>query len=162
MTQIRIEPLTAEAFAPFGKVLQAEVAEKSFPINEGTTMRFHALATAEAGPEGQAILSICRATRYPDPIAIAMLERHPLGSQAFMPLAPHDWLVVVAERPEVAALRCFRAKGNQGVQYHRNTWHHPLIILVPEQDFLVVDREGPGINLEEVRLDATARIGSDA
>ena len=78
-----------------------------------------------------------------------------------MPLSGHDWLVVVAERPEAGALRCFPATGTQGVQYDINTWHHPLLILAPEQDFLVVDREGPGNNLEDVELDTTARIWTD-
>jgi len=161
MIQLVPEPLTRAAFAPFGKVLQAEGADH-FPINQGTTTRFHALAGAATGADGQAIISIFRGTRRPNPIDIAMLERHPLGSQAFMPLAPHDWLIVVAERPEAAALRCFRATGAQGVQYDAGTWHHPLLVLVPEQDFLVVDREGPGDNLEEIKLEATARIATDS
>ena len=152
-----IQPLTQEAFARFGRVVQTEGAEH-FLINQGTTTRFHALATADPGADGRAILSIFRGTRRPDPIAIAMLERHPLASQAFMPLTAHDWLVVVAELPEVHALRCFRATGAQGVQYDANVWHHPLLVLMPEQDFLVVDRDGPGNNLEEVQLHPTAEI----
>jgi ureidoglycolate lyase len=150
-----IEPLTAGAFAPFGMVIETEGAE-SFPINGGTTTRFHALAEADAGPSGTAILSIFRATRWPQPVEIAMLERHPLGSQAFYPLSPDDWLVVVAggERPTADDLRLFRASGCQGVQYARGVWHHPLLILAERQDFLVVDRQGPGENMEEINLDA--------
>ena len=78
-----------------------------------------------------------------------MMERHPLGSQAFMPLAVHDWLVVVAptdagdRAPDFGRLRCFLARGDQGVSYARNVWHHPLLILQPRQDFLIVDRAGP-------------------
>lgn len=119
------EPLTREAFAPFGKVLQVEGAAH-FPINGGMTDRVHALAEAETDPEGKAILSIFRSRRWPDPIRIEMLERHPLGSQAFMPLSAHDWLVVVAEQPEAEALRCYRARGDQGVQYATGVWHHPF------------------------------------
>ncbi len=152
-----IEPLTRQAFAPFGQVLQTEGAHH-FLINEGTTTRFDALAVAEPGADGRAVLSIFRGTRRPDPIIIAMLERHPLGSQAFMPLSAHDWLVVVAERPRADALRCFQASGAQGVQYDTNIWHHPLLVLAPEQDFLVVDRQGPGDNLEEIALEPTAEI----
>lgn len=144
------EPLTSETFAPFGTVLQTDGA-RSFPINQGTTTRFDGLAVAEVG-EGSAAISIFRGTPRPAPIAIEMLERHPLGSQAFFPLSDHDWLVVVAERAEASALRCFRASGNQGVQYATGVWHHPLLVLVESQDFLVVDRSGPGENLEEVDL----------
>ena len=157
MSELFIEPLTREAFAPFGEVIETAGAE-SFPINEGTTTRFHALATADPGPDGQAIVSIFRGTRRPDPIAIRMLERHPLGSQAFMPLAAYDWLVVVADEPKTEALRCFRAHGEQGVNYARGVWHHPLLVLVPVQDFVVVDRAGPGENLEERALDRVVYV----
>jgi ureidoglycolate lyase len=152
-----VEPLTTEAFAPYGKVLQARGAHH-FLINQGTTTRFHALAAVDPGADGRAILSIFRGARRPDPIIVAMLERHPLGTQAFMPLSAHDWLVVVAEVPRADALRCFRATGAQGVQYDTNVWHHPLLVLAPEQDFLVVDRQGPGDNLEEIKIAPEAEI----
>ena len=153
MRRLTPETLTADAFAPFGTVIETSGAE-SFPINDGTTTRFHALATADPGPEGAAILSIFRATRWPQPVRIGMLERHPLGSQAFFPLSLDDWLVVVAEgeRPGADELRLFRARGDQGVQYARGVWHHPLLVLTGQQDFLVVDRLGPGNNLEEIEV----------
>jgi len=153
------EPLTAEAFDRFGTVIETAGAE-SYPINGGTTTRFHALATADPGPGGEAIISIFQASRWPQPVQIKMLERHPLGSQAFFPLSPDDWLVVVAEgeRPGAGDLRLFRARGDQGVQYARGVWHHPLLILTERQDFLVVDRQGPGGNLEELTLDHPATI----
>lgn len=154
---LKIEALTREAFAPFGQVLEVEGADH-FLINEGTTTRFHALAQAETGPDGTAILSVFRGTCRGFPFPVKMLECHPLGSQAFMPLSPDDWLVVVAEKPEPQALRCFRANGTQGVQYAKGVWHHPLLVLVPEQDFLIVDRDGPGENLIEIQLSAERSI----
>ena len=157
MKPLAIEPLTRAAFAPFGTVIETAGAE-SFPINAGTTTRFHALAEADPGPDGRAILSIFRGTRRPAPIEIKMLERHPLGSQAFFPLSSEDWLVVVAEQPIAQVLRCFRARGDQGVQYARGVWHHPLLVLVAAQDFLVVDRDGPGENLEEVVVEPGVRL----
>ncbi|MGI9374314.1 MAG: ureidoglycolate lyase [Hyphomicrobiales bacterium] len=159
MRELTFEPLTREAFAPYGEVLETDGADH-FPINEGTTTRFHNLAAAEIDGEGQTIISIFRGTPRPHPIEISMLERHPLGSQAFMPLSNESWLVVVAHKPEVHALKCFRACGNQGVQYAPNIWHHPLLVLVPEQDFLIVDRDGPGNNLEEVTLAEVAVISA--
>ena len=152
MTALAIEQLDRAAFAPFGQVIETQGAE-SFQINQGTTTRFHALAQADPGPDGQAILSIFRGTRRPDPIRLTMLERHPLASQAFMPLSAHDLLIVVALTPCTADLRCFRARGDQGVNYARGVWHHPLLVLEPVQDFLIVDRQGPGENLEEHDLD---------
>jgi ureidoglycolate lyase len=118
-------------------------------INEGTTRRFHELATADEGPGGEAILSIFRAAARPRPISIRMLERHPLGAQTFVPMERNAWLVVVAEEPTPDACRVFLARGDQGVQYAAGTWHHPLLVLQPTQDFLVVDRSGPGKNCEE-------------
>ncbi len=156
---LTIEPLTAGAFAPFGTVIETAGAE-SFPINGGTTTRFHALAEADAGPSGAAILSIFRATRWPEPVEIKMMERHPLATQAFFPLSGQDWLVVVAggERPTTDDLRLFRARGDQGVQYGRGIWHHPLLILVEQQDFLIVDRQGPGENYEEIKFQPGVRL----
>jgi ureidoglycolate lyase len=150
-TVLKVEPLTRAAFAPFGEVLEAAGAELRM-INEGTTERYHALAHADVGTGGGAIISLFRANRRPLPIQIRMLERHPLGSQAFYPLSREDWLVVVGEgtaRPEPGGTRCFRASGQQGINYSRNVWHHPVLVLAPAQDFLVVDREGPGNNLDE-------------
>ena len=146
-------PLTKKDFAPYGDVLEIDGAEQ-FPINAGTTTRFHRLAEVTASPpNGRAILSIFRGTRRSFPVPITMMERHPLGSQAFFPLSPSDWLVVVADdkdgTPDPASLRCFRASGIQGVQYAPDVWHHPLLILDPVQDFFIVDRHGDGNNLEE-------------
>jgi ureidoglycolate lyase len=152
---LAIEPLTKAAFAPFGDVIEMAGAETR-SINEGYATRFHDLARIKTGKQkGKPILSLFRATRRPAPIIIAMLERHPLGSQAFYPLSPDDWLVVVAEgddQPDLETLRCFKAAGTQGVNYARGTWHFPVLVLVPQQDFLVVDRQGPGNNLEEFQF----------
>lgn len=146
-----VELLTKSAFAPFGDVIERADAEQLL-INEGTTVRFHDLAAVDvAGAGGRPLISIFQATPRPTPIAIRMMERHPLGSQAFYPLAMQDWLVVVCRgeaAPDPATLRCFRASGAQGVNYRPDTWHHPLLVLRP-QDFLVIDRGGPGDNLEE-------------
>lgn len=150
--QLAIEPLTRAAFAPFGEVIETAGVTPRF-INEGTTERFHALArTNVAASGGKAIISIFHANRRPFPFLVRMLERHPWGSQAFYPLSNHDWLVVTGLgelRPDAASIRCFRAAGQQGINYARDVWHHPVLCLRPTQDFLVVDREGPGKNLEE-------------
>lgn len=152
---LKPEPLTAEGFAPFGRVISCDVAE-GFPINDGHAQRFDALATAQVG-NGEAILSIFRGTPWPAPTRIRMLERHPLGSQAFVPMERHAWLVVVAEHPEPSACRAFLARGDQGIQIATGIWHHPLLVLLAVHDFLVVDRRGPGENLEEIHFtDATA------
>jgi ureidoglycolate lyase len=150
---LKPKPLTREAFAPFGDVIETEDAE-SYLINEGTTERFHDLAKVELGG-GRALINIFRAQPRPSPIAIRMMERHPLGSQAFVALERRPFLVVVAlpgAPPEAAALRAFITDGNQGVNYHPGVWHHPVLALLQETDFLVVDRGGPGANCDEVPL----------
>ncbi len=149
---IPVEPLSAGSFEPFGRVIEADPAT-AVEINAGFTTRFHALATADTGG-GAAILSIFRGR--PRPLTVAMLECHPLGSQAFMPLGGRDWLVVVAETPGAQACRAFHCRGDQGVQYARGVWHHPLVVLDTPQDFLVVDRAGDGDNLQEVFFDEVA------
>jgi len=80
-----------------------------------------------------------------------LMERHPLGSQAFIPLQDRPWLVLVAgDAHDVASYRAFTATGKQGVNYARNVWHHPLLVLDDDSRFLIVDRKGPGNNLEEL------------
>lgn len=152
MTGLTVEPLTAEAFTPFGDVIETDGAHH-YPINNGTTERFHDLARVDVGEEkGMPLINIFRGQPFSPPVAITMVERHPLGSQAFVPLSGGPYLVVVAPAGGGGAPgnpRAFLAQGTQGVNYARGVWHHPLISLNTVSDFLVVDRGGPGDNLEE-------------
>ena len=153
--RLKIEPLTRAAFARFGDVIEMTDAHH-YPINQGYAERFHDLARIDALAEnGEAIISIFHGKPRPSPIEIGFVERHPLGSQALYPLQDRDWLIVVADTgsaPCVNTLHAFRATGRQGVNYARNVWHYPLLVLEREGDFLIVDRKGPGNNLEEVTL----------
>ena len=149
---IEVRPLTREAFSPFGDVIETAGA-KHFDINNGTTTRYHDLASVDTADEGgRTLISIARAQPFSLPLSIIMLEHHPLGSQIFMPMKNHPWLVVVAEMKDdgnPGEPVCFLARGNQGVNYAKGTWHHPLIALEAGNDFLVVDRGGDGNNLAE-------------
>lgn len=146
------EPLTADAFAPFGDVIEASDRAEVIPINYGWTTRFNALADVAVG-DGHAILSIFRSKPLA-PLVLKIFERHPLGSQAFVPMQGRAYLVAVAPPGDFdpASVRVFRAAAHQGVNYAKGTWHHFLLALEAESDFLVVDREGPGDNLDEVEL----------
>jgi ureidoglycolate lyase len=143
---LTIEPLSAEAFKPFGDVIEASDAARHFPINDGYAERYHDLARVDvASGGGHALINIFRAKPRSLPFQLLMLERHPLGSQAFVPLSPLRYLVVVApaaDQPDASELRCFEAAPGQGVNYARGTWHHPLIALHADCDFLVIDRGG--------------------
>jgi ureidoglycolate lyase len=155
---LRVEALTREAFAPFGDVIEAASAAQTYAINAGTTTRFHDLARIDADRDGgRPVLSLFRAQPRKLPFAITQLERHPLGSQAFVPLSQRPYLVVVAEDP-VGTPRAFLARNGQGVNYHAGTWHHPLLALDEVSDFLVIDRAGPGNNCDEVELSATFTV----
>ena len=161
MIRLAVEPLTAEAFAPFGDVIAAASAQRQFTINGGNTERYHDLADIDPGPDGRAIVSIFRGQPRPLPFTVEMMERHPLGSQAFVPLSGGPYLVVVAQAgdaPGVEDLRVFLARGDQGVNYARGVWHHPLLALDGVSDFLVIDRAGEGPNCDEVRLDEPGMI----
>jgi ureidoglycolate lyase len=149
-TELRVEPLTADAFAPFGDVIAADAARTIYAINDGTSQRFHALARVDSDG-GSTVLSIFRAQPRALPFAVRMLERHPRGSQAFVPLSGMPYLVVVAPDPALPP-RAFLARGDQGVNFRRGTWHHPLLALESESDFLVVDREGGDDNCDEATL----------
>ncbi|NMF91186.1 ureidoglycolate lyase [Aromatoleum petrolei] len=158
------EPLTPEAFAPFGDVIEAGDAVRQFPINGGNTMRYHDLAKIDPGPDGHAIVSIFRGEPRALPFPVEMMERHPLGSQAFVPMSGRPYLVVVAPAgapPTARDLRVFIARGDQGVNYARGVWHHPLLALDGVSDFVVIDRAGNGHNCDEVTLAETVLIDLD-
>ncbi|WLE59727.1 ureidoglycolate lyase [Burkholderia plantarii] len=155
MKTLAIEALTRAAFAPFGDVIETAGA-KQIPINLGTTIRFHDLARIDvADGGGQPLVNLFRGQPRALPFEVTMLERHPLGSQAFLPLDARPYLVVVAPAGELdpAKIRAFVTRGWQGVNYAKGVWHHPLIALGETSDFIVVDRGGEGVNLNEATLD---------
>lgn len=148
---ITARQLTAENFAPFGDVLDTS-GEGHYPINGGMTERYHALARPEAtGPGGHVLISIFKGKPYDFPLSLKMVERHPLGSQAFMPLSPRPFLVIVChdESGRPGKPHAFLAGPGQGVNYPAGRWHGVLTPIGEPQDFLVVDRGGAGNNLEE-------------
>lgn len=153
MPEIRAEALTAEGFAPFGEVIEKR-PDRSLMINAGMAERFHDLAevdVAESG--GRPLVNIFQGQPWALPLTVRMLERHPLSSQAFVPLGRQPFLVVVAppgDRPKPRQVRAFLAEDGQGVNYRRGVWHHPLVALDEVTDFLVVDRGGAGENCDEV------------
>lgn len=154
MSTLKPVPLTAEAFAPFGDVIEAR--GDALAINYGATQRFHDLADLDCAAEGgRAAVSIFRSTPPAFPFAVKVMERHPLSSQAFVPLSGRPFLVMVAPKGDFdrAAVRAFLAAPGQGVNFARGTWHHFNLALEAESDFLVIDRDGDGANCDEVTLD---------
>ena len=151
MKLLPLQPLTREAFSPFGDVIEME-GSPHFTINQGFAERFNDLANVDVVPEGgMTNVSLFLGQPRPQPIEIKLMERHPLGSQIFIPLQDRPWGVLVAEDVhDYASYRAFLATGRQGVNYARNVWHHPLLVFDADSRFLVVDRKGPGNNLAEV------------
>jgi ureidoglycolate lyase len=157
MITLTPQPLTRGAFAPFGEVVEIEGAQH-FAINQGYAERYNDLARVDASATN---VSIVIAKPRPSPIMLDLMERHPLGSQIFYPLQDRPWLVVVCEEPnDPASFHAFAATGRQGVNYARNVWHHPLLVFDADSRFMVVDRKGDGVNLEEKILDAPMICGS--
>jgi ureidoglycolate lyase len=157
--EITPEPLTAAAFTAFGRVIEASDAVERIEINQGHAVRYDRLAeldVAEGG--GVGAISLFRARPLSE-LVLRMFERHPLGSQSFVPLNGRPYLVAVAPAGvfDPSAVRVFRAEGHQGVHYAKGTWHHFLLVL-EESDFLVVDRAGPGDNCDEVEPAEPLRV----
>lgn len=152
--EIRAAPLTAGAFAPFGEVIEARGAPDRI-INQGLCGRHHDLARLDFA-DGRAGISVFDAEPRALPYRLEMVERHPEGSQAFLPLTAHPFLVIVA--PDEAGApgqpRAFLTAPHQGVNLRRGTWHGVLTPLHAPGLFAVVDRIGPGDNLEEHWFDA--------
>ena len=153
-TRLIARPLTPEAFAPFGDVLEADGAFDRL-INAGKCVRYHDRAQLDFS-DGRPGLSLFEAEPCTLPYELDLLERHPLGSQAFMPLSAQAFLVIVAEdqgkvpgRPEV-----FVTAPGRAINLHRGIWHGVLTPLGGSGLFAVLDRIGPGDNLEEFPLPA--------
>lgn len=155
---IRIRPLTAEAFAPFGDILDAQ-GKPNRLINQGLCGRYHDRAHLDFG-NGRAGISIFSAEPRTLPMVLDMVERHPDGSQAFLPMTQHGFLVVVAPDDGGRPGRplAFVTEPGQGVNYHRGVWHGVLTPLRAPGLFAVVDRIGEGPNLEEHWFEAPPEI----
>ncbi len=152
---VRIESLTVDAFAPYGDVLEA-IGTADRIINEGLCERFHDRARLDFGPDGRAGISIFRAEPRSLPLTLTLVERHPDGSQAFVPMSADPFLVIVATDVEgqPAGVRVFRTSPGQGINLLRNTWHGVLTPLAAPGLFTVIDRIGSTPNLDEYRFAA--------
>ena len=142
-------PLTSERFAPFGDVIETS-STSTQGMNDARFERFDDMADINVDTEhgGHVAISIARSkTPIVFPYRFDVVERHPLGSQAFIPLAPFSFTIVVApagESVDIDELQAFVTNGKQGINYHRGTWHMPLISAEEGQKFLIVDR-APGV-----------------
>lgn len=147
--RIKVEPLTAEALAPFGDLLDASGAPDKL-INRGRCARFHDRARLDFS-DGRAGISLFKAERETLPLTLDLVERHPQGSQAFVPMSANPFLVVVAEDDNGVPKfpRAFVTEPGQAINFHRGTWHGVLAPLAEPGLFAVVDRIGDGANLEE-------------
>lgn len=150
-------PITAERFAPYGDVI-GTLPEKRAAMNEARFQRFDDLAAIDVDLSGDGHVAISIAqSRVATvlPYRFDMIERHPLGSQAFVPRSAFPFIVVVGPRGEsveTADLEAFVTNGTQGINYHRGTWHMPLIALAAGHEFLIIDRCGSKSNCETLVL----------
>lgn len=152
MKTLHTEPLTPEAFVPFGDVLDATGDFRR--INAGLCQRHHDRARLDFAPEvnadNRAGISIFKAEPRALPYRFDLIERHPEGSQAFIPMTADPFLVIVSLGPDHTP-RAFLTNGAQGINLYRGTWHGVLTPLHAPGLFAVVDRIGQTPNLEEFR-----------
>lgn len=148
--QLYIEQLDHQAFLPFGDVIESR-GTPSVVINRGMCDRYSDLASLDFIEGGRAGISVFHGQPYELPLQLDYVERHPLGSQAFLPMSEDPFLVVVAE--DNAGIpgkpRVFISQAGQGVNYHRGVWHGVLTPLKRAAMFAVIDRIGEGDNLAE-------------
>ena len=156
--QILTEPLTAAAFAPFGDLLDCS-GDPDKLINQGLCGRYHDRARLDFA-DGRAGISIFKADLRSLPYRLDLLERHPLGSQAFVPMSHDPFLVIVAldEDGKPGTPRAFLTQAGQAINFHRNTWHGVLTPLSGTGLFAVIDRIGDGANLEEHWLETPYEV----
>jgi ureidoglycolate lyase len=161
-TRLTARPLSADAFARFGEVIERpDTGGRA--INAGTSVRYDDVARLELTAEdGRAQMSIFASIPRDLPFDCSALERHPLSTQAFLPVGHAPMLVVVAagdDEPDAAACAAFVTDGRQGVNFRRNVWHHPLVALPGDATFVVVGRAGsPNFELRPFRGGASVRV----
>lgn len=154
MRALKASPVTQEAFAPFGDLI-AKPGARHFEINDGMATRHHDLARLSLDAQaGRPLINIFHGKPWALPLDVALMERHNLGSQAFFPLQNRPWLAVVAPAGDfdADAMVAFVMSGEQGLNYHPGTWHHPLVALEAETDFLVIDRGSDAVDCDIVQL----------
>ncbi len=154
-------PLDSGAFAPYGDVVEVRPDHAPAIVNDGTARRYDDLATLDVGTGGgRASVSIFRSRHVTPPVTVTTMECHPLGSQLFMPMHARPFLVVVAPAGpfDTDRLQAFVAAGGQGVNYHAGVWHHYLLALEADGDFLVIDRAGPGTATQTVDTDRPVTV----
>jgi len=148
-TTVKPIKITRENFSDFGDVISSENI-KPIDINAGYAKRFDDLANVNTlKDEGKTIVSIFSAMKRVFPMKIDMMEKHPLGSQAFMPMKETTFLAFVAppgDLPEINKIKSFIVPPKNGINYKPGVWHFPLIS-TEDTSFLVIDRKGSGDNL---------------
>ena len=146
---IKPKKITKENFAKFGDVISIQNI-KPMDINNGYAKRFDNLADINISKNnGTAIVSIFSALKRSFPMKIDMMEKHPLGSQAFIPMKETNFIAFVAppgDIPDISKIESFVVSPGIGINYKPNIWHFPLIS-TENMNFLVVDRKGAGDNL---------------
>ena len=160
--EIRVEPLTRVAFEAFGDVIEIP-GGGGRAANDGTAVRYDDIAALELSADnGRPTLGLFRVKPPRRPLECLALERHPLSSQAFVPVGEHRFLVVVApaggNRPDATATRAFVTDGRQGVNYRPGVWHHPVLALDDETDFVMVGRADDGRDCDVVPFSGAACV----
>ena len=149
MKLVKAKNITKKNFSKFGQLINTS-KKKPININDGYAKRFNDLINIDTSKKnGKAIVSIFKAKKRRFPMKIDMMEKHPLGSQAFIPMKETTFLVFVApkeEKPDLNKIEAFIIPPGIGVNYNPGTWHFPLIS-TEDMNFLVVDRKGSGDNL---------------
>ena len=163
--KIPLSPLTNDVFAAFGDVIEVSDSNKIIPINDGLADRHHDLAKVDVDDQnGHAIVSIIDTESTTLPLSISVMERHPIGSQAFIPIGNAPYVVLVAPAGDFdhQSLQGFLAQPHQGINYAKGTWHHACISLNNSNQFLVIDRGGQGDNCDFVSIPESVNIIIDS
>lgn len=154
MNILKPELLTASGFQSYGEIIETgDLAP--ITINNGNCLRYNDLVSQDIDVSGRAGISLFDAKPYNNPIELDYVERHPLGSQAFIPMSQDSFIVIVADDQDGSAVnpKVFITNGTQGVNYKRNIWHGVLTPIKRRARFAVIDYIGEDRNLEEFWFD---------
>ncbi len=164
------EPIDPARYAPYGAVVSARAREDARSANHGTALAWDALATLESlrGEQARATASLFRCRGFTESVLeVRLLERHPDSTQMFVPMRAGRYLVVVAlgaDQPDLATLAAFVVAGPRAITYAPGVWHHPMVALDVETDFVnLLFQDGTARDCDERLYDrVVAQVGIPA
>tara|TARA_A100001015_G_scaffold56766_1_gene62401 strand:- start:3065 stop:3568 length:504 start_codon:yes stop_codon:yes gene_type:complete len=161
---LKLEPLCQETFYEFGDVIDDSKEREINKINYGHTLKIRSDSVVDTHRKnGKTVINLYKTRPIKLPFEVKKMERHPIGTQAFINIDDNPAIAIVAKKGKFDAteLRAFLVRSDQAINYHKGTWHHHNLCLDRSTRFIVVERDGPEANCEEIDIPQNIKVVVD-